>query len=82
MSGQPPLELELDNLPTKAIVNDIVYSPLETNLLAKAIERGNRTVDGVGMLLHQARPGFSAWFEREPEVTDALRAYVLDRIGS
>ena len=82
MSGQPPLELELDNLPTKAIVNDIVYSPLETNLLAKAIERGNLTVDGVGMLLHQARPGFSAWFEREPEVTDALRAYVLDRIGS
>jgi shikimate dehydrogenase len=82
MNGQPALELELDALPTKAIVNDIVYSPLETNLLAKAAERGNPTVDGVGMLLHQARPGFAAWFEREPEVTEALRAHVLDRSSS
>ena len=82
MSGQPVLELELDALPKTAIVNDIVYSPLKTNLLATAAERGNPTVDGVGMLLHQARPGFAAWFGRAPEVTDSLRAYVLDRSGS
>ena len=56
MNGQPALELELDALPTTAIVNDIVYSPLETKLMVMAAERGNPTVDGVGMLLHQARP--------------------------
>lgn len=82
MGGQPVLELGLDALPIKAIVNDIVYNPLETNLLAEAAERGNPTVDGVGMLLHQARPGFTAWFEHEPEVTDALRAHVLTRSSS
>ncbi|NKB20355.1 MAG: shikimate dehydrogenase [Alphaproteobacteria bacterium] len=81
MGGQPALELDLDSLPTEAIVNDIVYSPLKTDLLAKAAERGNPTVDGVGMLLHQARPGFAAWFGREPEVTDALQAHVLNRSG-
>ena len=73
------LELNLDALPISAIVNDIVYSPLETDLLAMATKRGNPTVDGLGMLLHQARPGFAAWFGREPVVTDALRAHVLDR---
>ena len=57
MSGQPAFELDLEALPIKAIVNDIVYSPLETNLLAIAAKRGNPTVDGLGMLLHQARPG-------------------------
>jgi shikimate dehydrogenase len=82
MAGQPVLELSLDALPIKAIVNDIVYNPLETNLLAKAAKRGNPTVDGVGMLLHQARPGFAAWFKQEPEVTDALRAHVLNRSSS
>jgi len=82
MGGEPVLELGLDALPIKAIVNDIVYNPLETNLLAEAAERGNPTVDGVGMLLHQARPGFRAWFEHEPEVTDALRAHVLTRSSS
>ncbi len=78
MSGQPPLELVLDRLPTTAVINDIVYSPLETALLAAARARGNPVVDGLGMLLHQARPGFAAWFGVEPEVTPELRRFVLD----
>ena len=77
MKGQRTLDLELDALPVQAVVNDIVYSPLETDLLARARGRGNPVVDGLGMLLHQARPGFEAWFGRLPEVTDALRAHVL-----
>jgi shikimate dehydrogenase len=78
MVGQPPLELKLDALPDTAIVNDIVYAPLETNLLAQARARGNTVVDGLGMLLHQARPGFEAWFGVRPEVTNALRNFVLE----
>lgn len=77
MSGQPPLELSLDRLPRTALVNDIVYVPLETGLLAAARARGNRVVDGLGMLLHQAVPGFEAWFGTRPEVTAELRAFVL-----
>lgn len=76
MKGQPALELDLAALPTTAIVNDIIYTPLETGLLAAARRRGNRAVDGLGMLLHQARAGFKAWFGRDPEVTDALRRHV------
>lgn len=78
MKGQPPLDLDLGRLPPGAVVNDIVYAPLETPLLAAAKARGHVTVDGIGMLLHQARPGFAAWFGVEPEVTPALRRYVLD----
>jgi shikimate dehydrogenase len=78
MSGQPALELGLDRLPTTAVVNDIVYSPLETALLAAAKARGNPIVDGLGMLLHQARPGFAAWFGVEPAVTPELRRFVLE----
>ncbi len=81
MSGQPPLVLTLDRLPTTAVVNDIVYSPLETALLAAAKARGNRVVDGLGMLLHQARPGFAAWFGVEPAVTPELRRFVLETSG-
>jgi shikimate dehydrogenase len=77
MSGHAPLDLALDRLPPQALVNDIVYVPLETGLLRAAKARGNRTVDGLGMLLHQARPGFRAWFGVDPEVTPALRAFVL-----
>ncbi|MEO5335438.1 MAG: shikimate dehydrogenase [Magnetospirillum sp. WYHS-4] len=77
MKGQPPLDLDLAVLPPEALVTDIVYAPLETPLLAAARARGNPAVDGLGMLLHQARPGFAAWFGREPEVTDELRAFVL-----
>lgn len=77
MTGQPPLEVDLTGLSPKALVTDIVYAPLETQLLASARARGNPTVDGLGMLLHQAVPGFTAWFGIAPEVTPALRAAVL-----
>ena len=77
MQGQPPLEIALDALPGAAVVNDIVYQPLETELLRMAAGRGNRVVDGLGMLLHQARPGFEAWFGVRPEVDEALRDFVL-----
>lgn len=81
MTGHPPLELGLSSLPATAVVTDIVYVPLETPLLAAARERGNATVDGLGMLLHQARPGFAAWFGHEPEVTEDLRTFVLDALS-
>lgn len=77
MTGQSSLDLDLTALPRTALVNDIVYVPLETDLLARARARGNVTVDGLGMLLHQAVPGFEAWFGQRPQVTDALRAFVL-----
>lgn len=82
MAGQPPLDIDLDGLPDTAIVADIVYVPLETSLLAAARRRRLRTVDGLGMLLHQAVPGFAAWFGRTPTVDATLRALVeadLDR---
>ena len=78
MQGQPPLDIELDALPRSALVNDIVYVPLETRLLAAARVRGNPVVDGLGMLLHQARPGFESWFGVSPSVTPALRRAVLE----
>ncbi|NKB49298.1 MAG: shikimate dehydrogenase [Alphaproteobacteria bacterium] len=77
MAGQASLELDLADLPGDATVNDIVYAPLETALLAQARQRGNAVVDGLGMLLHQARPGFRAWFGADPVVDDGLRQAVL-----
>jgi shikimate dehydrogenase len=77
MQGQPKLEIDLGTLPKSAVVNDIVYAPLETELLAVARRRGHPLVDGIGMLLHQARPGFEAWFGVAPKVTPQLRAFVL-----
>lgn len=77
MQGQPELELDLASLPGHALVADIVYVPLLTNLLTRARNNGNPVVDGLGMLLHQARPGFRAWFGVEPVVDGALRAAVL-----
>lgn len=81
MTGQPALEIDLAVLPNSALVTDLVYNPLETPLLAAARERGNPAVDGLGMLLHQARPGFEAWFGAAPEVTEGLRAHVLQGLG-
>lgn len=81
MAGKPPLELSLQALPANAVVNDIVYVPLNTPLLLAARERGNVVVDGLGMLLHQGRPGFAAWFGVEPEVSDDLRRHILAGLG-
>lgn len=72
MSGQPPLDLPLETLKPSAIVSDIVYVPLVTDILARAAARGHRTVQGLGMLLHQAVPGFARWFGVTPEVTPEL----------
>lgn len=77
MSGQPALDIALDELDPGAAVSDLVYSPLETALLAAARARGCTAVDGLGMLLHQGRPCFAAWFGADPAVTPDLRAYVL-----
>jgi len=81
MNGKPPLDLRLDLLPKNALVNDIVYAPIETRLLKNSKIRGNPTVDGIGMLLHQARPGFTTWFGEEPIVTEDLRNHVLAKKG-
>ncbi|MBE9605393.1 shikimate dehydrogenase [Acetobacteraceae bacterium H6797] len=80
MSGQPPLEIDLAPLPAHAVVSDIVYVPMETPLLAAARARGLVAVDGLGMLLHQARPGFSAWFGTDPAVDAELRDFVASDI--
>lgn len=73
MQGKPPLEIDLAALRPGAIVDDIVYVPLKTTLLAEAERRGGVPVDGLGMLLHQAVPGFARWFGVTPQVTPALR---------
>ena len=80
MHGQSPLDLSLDALPREALVSDLVYVPLETPLLAAARQRGHPTVDGLGMLLHQARPAFHSWFGVMPEVTAQLRALVEESL--
>lgn len=73
MHGNPALDLDLRKLPLQALVSDVIYVPLETPLLAAARLRGNPTVNGLGMLLNQARPAFSAWFGVMPEITPELR---------
>ena len=82
MAGQPPLTLDLAKAPGNAIVSDIVYVPLRTPLLAAAEAHGLRTVDGLGMLLHQAVPGFERWFGVRPEVTPELRALIVADLES
>ena len=76
MKGQDPLDISLDRLPREALVSDIIYVPLETPLLAAARARGHTVVDGLGMLLHQARPAFQHWFGVLPEVTPGLRRMI------
>jgi shikimate dehydrogenase len=78
MMGNPPLAIDLGALPKGAAVCDIVYNPLETPLLADARARGHKTIDGLGMLMHQAAPSFEAFFGVRPQVTPELRA-VLER---
>ena len=73
MHGEPELDLQLDRLPLSALVSDAIYIPLETALLRHARLRGNATVNGLGMLLNQARPAFQAWFGVLPDITPELR---------
>jgi len=82
MVGEPPLTLDLSSLSLSAPVVDIVYVPLETELLAAASRRGHPVVDGLGMLLHQGRPGFEAWFGASVQVTDRLRTAMLATLAS
>ena len=77
MQGQSGLDIDLSHLKPSAIVSDIVYRPLETALLADARRRGHKCVEGLGMLLHQARPGFAAWFGLEPRVSPELRHHLV-----
>lgn len=77
MKNHPAPDIALDALPTTALVTDIVYCPLQTSLLEDAAHRGNPTVDGLGMLLHQAVAGFESWFGQKPQVTEELRQFVL-----
>lgn len=77
MHGEPELELQLDRLPVTALVSDAIYIPLETALLRNARLRGNATVNGLGMLLNQARPAFQAWFGVMPEITPELRQAIM-----
>jgi shikimate dehydrogenase len=74
MTGKPALEIGLEHLPRQAAVADIVYNPLETDLLRSAKARGHPTMDGLGMLMYQAVPAFAAWFGVPPKVTPELRA--------
>jgi shikimate dehydrogenase len=82
MKGQPPLDLDLARLPRDAVVDDIVYVPLETPLLTAARARGNTCVDGLGMLLHQGRMGFEAWFGRKVAVSAEQRRAVAADLGA
>ena len=77
MRGDESLKISLEKLPKDAVVADLVYAPLETPLLREAKSRGNTVVDGLGMLLYQAQPGFLSWFGQQPEVTAALRAHLV-----
>lgn len=80
MKGQPELVLSLARLPTASPVYDIVYVPVETELLRRARERGNPVVDGLGMLIHQARPAFESWFGVWPDVSGEMRKLLEDDI--
>ncbi len=81
MRGQAPLDISLQNLKAGAVVTDIVYTPLETDLLKNARAKGHIAIDGLGMLLHQAKAGFEAWFGVKPEVDEALRTFVLEGLN-
>jgi shikimate dehydrogenase len=77
MTGKPQLRVPLDDLAPGMLVTDLVYTPLETRLLHEARVQGCTAVDGLGMLLHQAVPGFERWFGVRPDVDDATREAVL-----
>jgi len=78
MIGKPALDISLERLSKQTLVSDLIYVPPETSFLAAAKARGNVTIDGLGMLLHQARPAFQAWFGVLPEITSDLRKKIMD----
>ena len=78
MIGKPALDISLDRLSKQTLVSDLIYVPPETSFLAAAKARGNVTINGLGMLLHQARPAFQAWFGVLPEITPDLRKRIMD----
>ena len=80
MINQPRLEIDLAPLKPGAVVYDVIYVPLETDLLKAAKAKGHSTVDGLGMLLHQGVVGFSRWFKQRPEVTAELRQRLIGDI--
>ena len=82
MAGAPPLGLDLSLLPRAAAVCDLVYNPLETELLKSAAARGHKTIDGLGMLMHQAVPSFEAFFGIRPKVTSGLRAALIQALDA
>jgi shikimate dehydrogenase len=82
MGANPPLDIDLAVLPKDAAVCDIVYNPLETKLLKDAAARGHKTIDGLGMLMHQAVPSFEAFFGVRPQVTPALRAALVQVLSA
>ena len=82
MKGSPSIDIALDALPKTAVICDIVYNPLETPLLKRARAAGFKTVDGLGMLMHQAVPSFEAFFGIRPLVTPALRAALIEALGA
>ena len=77
MVGKPELTIDLNPLSEKTLVTDLVYNPLKTQLLTRAAEKGCRTVDGIGMLIHQAVPGFARWFNVQPTVDITIRDILL-----
>ena len=77
MAGKPALEIDLSDLSSDALVNDIVYAPLQTELLQNAANRGNKTVQGIGMLLYQAQKAFEYWYGVLPEVDETVTQRVL-----
>jgi shikimate dehydrogenase len=77
MVGKPPMTLDLSQLQPETLVSDIVYTPLETDLLKTASDKGCKTVDGLGMLIYQGMPGFEKWFGSTPVATDELREILL-----
>ena len=77
MQGRDELPIPLDGLKKNTLVTDIVYTPLNTRLLENAAKRGCRTVDGLGMLIHQAIPGFERWFGVKPDVSENLRKLLI-----
>lgn len=77
MTGKSKLRIPLDGIPKEAVVTDLIYTPLQTDLLGYAQSIGCKTVDGLGMLIHQAVPGFERWFGVRPDITDQTRAMIL-----